>query len=229
MPHFRYEVIIPAFNAVDTIADAVTSLTQQTLPPEHIFIVDDGSTDQTFAEASRLSGPISVIHQANQGPAAATNAGLMRVRAPFVSFLDADDVWVPEKAQRQLEYLSSHPDIAGCCAVCAAFTGTVVAPEFHKRADNWGRTTLMMRREVADHIGLMLTGMPGNMGEVIDWFARGRHLGYRFDMIDEVLAWRRIRPGSLSYTITLEEQRGYLLAARRSIERRRIGHTPRES
>ena len=221
MPNFRYEVIIPAFNAAETIADAVRSLNQQTVPPERIFIIDDGSTDHTYEVATKLAGSISVIAQVNQGPAAATNAGLERVTAPFISFLDADDVWVPEKAERQRDYLASKPTIAGCFARCAAFTGSVDAPEFQKRADNWGRTTLMMRREVAVHIGMMLTGMPGNMGEVIDWIARGRHLGHRFELIEEVLAWRRIRPGSLSYSISFNEQRGYLLAARRAIERRR--------
>ncbi len=221
MKSICYDVIIPAFNAAETISDAVASINKQSIPPERIFIIDDGSTDATLAIATALLGPVTVIGQKNQGPATATNAGLAHTTAPFICFLDADDVWLPNKSEIQLDHLVKRPEVAGVFSCSLTFKGSLQAAELRERAENWGRSTLMIRNEAAREIGYMLTGMPGNVGEVIDWIARGRHLGQRFDMLQDVLAWRRIRPGSLSYTLNDDKRRGYLLAARRSIERRR--------
>jgi glycosyltransferase involved in cell wall biosynthesis len=101
----QIDVVIPAYNASAHVEAALASVVAQTLSPARVIVVDDGSTDDTagrvqrFAERSCVA--IEYIWQANAGPSAARNAGLMRVTAAFVALLDADDTWEPDKLARQ--------------------------------------------------------------------------------------------------------------------------------
>jgi hypothetical protein len=72
-------------------------------------------------------------------------------------------------------------------------------------------------REVGDFVDL-----PGQLGEVVDWLARSRDLGQRHAMVEEILALRRIRPGSLSYGRDSDRRRGYLFAVHAALKRRNL-------
>lgn len=99
------DVIIPVFNGEDYIEAAIQSVCRQTLPPERIIIVDDGSTDGTGALMARLAeqdARVLCLSRANAGVSAARNAGIAASSAPFIAFLDADDIWLPEKLERQM-------------------------------------------------------------------------------------------------------------------------------
>ena len=76
------------------------------------------------------------------------------------------------------------------------------------------------RRDLALRIGDVVDP-PGNRGEMIDWLARGRHLGFRMDMLEAVHALRRIRPGSLSYGRSPERDKGYARVAWMALQRRK--------
>jgi glycosyltransferase involved in cell wall biosynthesis len=92
-------VVIPAHDAAGFVADAIDSVLVQTLPAAEIVVVDDGSEDDTAAILAPYaeSGRIEVLTQPNLGVCMARNNGLARTRSPLVSFLDADDVWDPER------------------------------------------------------------------------------------------------------------------------------------
>jgi len=105
-------VIIPAWNAQATLAATVASAAAQTHSPIEIIIVDDGSTDRTNAIAADLCATdsrLSLVRQANGGVAAARNAGLARARGEWAAWLDADDLWHPEKIARQLAAARAAP------------------------------------------------------------------------------------------------------------------------
>jgi glycosyltransferase involved in cell wall biosynthesis len=103
----RVSVVIPAYNAEATIADAVASARQQTFRPDEIIVVDDASSDRTFERLEALHGPdLKLIRQAeNRGGAAARNRGVDAATGDFVAFLDADDLWEFEKLELQLQAL----------------------------------------------------------------------------------------------------------------------------
>jgi glycosyltransferase involved in cell wall biosynthesis len=120
-------VVIPAYNAEKTLAMSVLSVLHQEKDERHrfeIIVVDDGSTDFTARVAETLAGRypglIRVIHQKNAGPAAARNAGIQAARGEYIAFLDADDLWLPNKLQLQLEILEAAPEID---LVCTAMNG----------------------------------------------------------------------------------------------------------
>lgn len=217
-----YTVVIPAYNAAPTIRPAIESVLRQTLLPEAIVVVDDGSTDETAAVAAAVAGPITVIRQPNAGPGAATTAGLGRVVTPFVATLDADDLWLPPKAARQLARFAEDPGLAGVFTLARLFAdGTTLDPDDGGPIRRlWTRTTLMFRRAAAHEIGDVVD-LPGRIGEMVDWLARSQDLGHRHAMIEEVLALRRVHPGSLSYRLDAERSRGYLFAVHAALERRK--------
>lgn len=95
-------VVIPAYNSRTTLLEAIASVRAQTCPPREIIVVDDGSRDGTAEAVAALDGPVHLVRQANGGPARARNAGLALARGEWLAMLDADDVWLPEKLERQL-------------------------------------------------------------------------------------------------------------------------------
>lgn len=105
-------VVIPAFNAGETISRALRSVAGQTLKPREVIVIDDGSADSTFEAAQnfepRMEGvSLIVIKQENKGPGAARNQALKEASQPIIAFLDADDEWLPEKLQRSLHYMEA--------------------------------------------------------------------------------------------------------------------------
>jgi len=103
-------VVIPVYNGGRTIGPALQSVFDQTYTDYEVIVVDDGSTDDTAAEVARWAGHVRYERQANGGPARARNKALRLARGRFVAFLDADDVWLPRKLERQIAYFAEHPD-----------------------------------------------------------------------------------------------------------------------
>jgi glycosyltransferase involved in cell wall biosynthesis len=219
---FSYSVVIPAYNAAETIGQAIQSILDQTVHPTEIIVVDDGSTDGTDTAAAGMGRQVTVISQDNRGPGAATTAGFGRVATPFVATLDADDLWLPHKIARQAVLFDSDPGVAGVFSLARLFADGAAPDAEGDGAIRrlWTRTTLLFRMEAARAVGDFVD-LPGQLGEVIDWLARSRDLGQRHVLVEEILALRRIRPGSLSYRADAERSRGYLAAVRAALERKR--------
>jgi glycosyltransferase involved in cell wall biosynthesis len=94
--------VIPAYNAASWISEAIQSALDQTCPPLEVIVVDDGSTDDTWAVASRFPAPVRVLRKPNGGPASARNFGLASAAGEWIALLDADDRWAPAKLEKQL-------------------------------------------------------------------------------------------------------------------------------
>ena len=102
----NYSVVIPAYNAERFIASTLASINRQTLPPQEIVVVDDGSSDQT-ANVARAAGARVVVQTSSMGPSASRNRGVAETRTEVVAFLDADDEWFPDHAERLMLALSA--------------------------------------------------------------------------------------------------------------------------
>ncbi len=108
----RVSVIIPVFNDERFIGAAIESVQRQQFRPLEIIVIDDGSTDGTKDAVDRSSGPVPVSYhyQKNQGPGVARNLGVSRAQGDWIAFLDADDIWYPQKLAVQLEQIEVHPE-----------------------------------------------------------------------------------------------------------------------
>lgn len=215
----QYTVVIPAFDAAATLPAALRSVFGQTRPPSAVIVVNDGSRDATSALARDLGA--TVIDKENGGPGSATSAGLKRVETGFVATLDADDVWLPNKMERQLGFLKDRPDVSAVFSLAKVFPdGAEPDPDQHHHVMRlWTRTTMVYRTADARLIGDM-RDFPERLGELVDWLGRGLTLGQRHELLEEVLAMRRRRAGSLSDRAG-DRNRGYLLAVRDAIARRK--------
>lgn len=105
------DVVIPVRNGARFIGACLDSVRVQTLPPSSVIVVDDGSTDDTPDIVERYAAHwpnLRMLRTEPRGTSHARNVGIAGARAPFVAFLDSDDVWHPEKLERQMSLF--HPD-----------------------------------------------------------------------------------------------------------------------
>jgi len=99
-------ILIPAYNAGATIADAIGSALAQTWPFKEVVVVDDGSKDRTLSIARRCaSGEVTVVTQPNKGAAAARNLAYSLCQGNYIQWLDADDLLAPDKIAMQMQAL----------------------------------------------------------------------------------------------------------------------------
>jgi glycosyltransferase involved in cell wall biosynthesis len=113
----KISVLIPAYNASRTIRATVESVLGQSVPPDEILVMDDGSTDDTGSILQSYSPRVTTLQQANGGVASARNELVARARGDLIAFLDADDIWHPRYLEVQQKTASEHPNAV------AFFTG----------------------------------------------------------------------------------------------------------
>jgi glycosyltransferase involved in cell wall biosynthesis len=105
-------VVIPVYNGEKFVARAINSVLAQTVPVLEVIVVNDGSKDGTSEVLAGFAAPVRVISIPNGGVANARNTGIRAARGEWVAFLDADDIWFPEKIAHQLAGLKACPDVA---------------------------------------------------------------------------------------------------------------------
>ena len=122
-------VIISAYNSERFIADAIRTVHGQSARPREIIVVDDGSQDRTPEIATALGA--TVLKQGNAGSSAARNAGTRAASAPWVAYLDVDDLWTPEKLDLQWQALQAAPGAGFSFCEYATFDESgVIIPDY---------------------------------------------------------------------------------------------------
>ena len=121
-------VVMPAYNAERFIDEALESVLNQSHQQLEVIVVDDGSTDGTAARVQAYGDPVRYLQQVNAGVGAARNSGLEAATGDYIAFLDADDLWRPEKLDVQLEIAARNPEsgLIACDGVRFA-EGNIVA------------------------------------------------------------------------------------------------------
>lgn len=107
----QVSVIIPTYNSARYLPAAIDSALAQTLRDFELIVVDDGSTDETAAILCSYGDRLLALHQDNRERSAARNAGIRAASGEFIAFLDADDLWLPDKLDRQVAALRDHPEV----------------------------------------------------------------------------------------------------------------------
>jgi glycosyltransferase involved in cell wall biosynthesis len=129
-------ILIPAYNAQEWIADTLRSAVAQSWEAKEIIVVDDGSSDQTFAIAQQFeSDSVRVVSQKNSGAAAARNTALSLSHGDFIQWLDADDILAPDKVSRQMTVLET-----------VGSRKTLLSSEFGKFLHHWPRAQFVQSR-----------------------------------------------------------------------------------
>ena len=113
----KISVIIPAYNAEEHIAETLDSVLAQTYSEFEVIVVDDGSRDQTASIVKQYQEAcpekVRMIQKENAGPAKARNVGIKASTGEYIAFVDADDLWLPEKLEKQVSYFEKQPSQVG--------------------------------------------------------------------------------------------------------------------
>lgn len=107
----RVSVIIPNYNYGRFIREAIESVLAQTLQPVEIIVVDDGSTDDSVQIVNSFGERVKLIQQSNGGVGKARNTGVNNTTGDLLAFLDADDIWFPNKLEKQVELFQNQPNL----------------------------------------------------------------------------------------------------------------------
>ncbi len=193
-------VIVPAFQAEAFIGEALESALGQDGASVEVLVVDDGSTDGTAALASAY--PVRLVRQPNRGPAAARNAGLALARGEFMTILDADDIWPPDRLTRQVDHLRAHPELGIVLGLTEIFLTPGQERPAHWPVAHTGRPipavagSMLARASVFERVG----GFDEQLRqcEDIDWLARVKDAGIQAGSIDHIVLRYRIHATNTS-------------------------------
>ncbi|MFQ5752310.1 MAG: glycosyltransferase family 2 protein [bacterium] len=126
--HPNISVIIPTYNRRKMVCEAIESVFNQTENDFEIIVVDDGSTDNTNEEIKRFGDNLTYIHQEHTGSIARTrNEGIKIAKGNYIALLDSDDIWLPEKLQRQIQHFQN-PNVTFCYSNVLLLTETGPEP-----------------------------------------------------------------------------------------------------
>ena len=163
-----FSVIIPSYNRRPFLEKAVSSVLGQTFPGLELIVVDDGSDDGTEDFISSTSDKrLKYMTQANHGASHARNRGIELSKGAFLAFLDSDDIWLPNKLERTLEFIELFPEIGIFHTEEIWFRRgeKLEQKKKHSKPSGWvykhalplcciGMSTSVVKKDVLDRIGL---------------------------------------------------------------------------
>lgn len=192
-------VIIPTYNRIELLGRALNSIAGQTQAPYEVIVVDDASTEDISRKVSEFGMlPISLIRrQQRGGAAAARNTGILEAKGEYIGFLDSDDLWSPDKLEKQIAYHVSNSNILLSCTGYTLFRMDGRESRVAYETKNYGLpelafgcslspgSTLLVRRCVFNEVGMFDEALPRL--EDWDWLIRAVAVS-RIGLMPEILA-----------------------------------------
>lgn len=206
-------VIIPTYNGEKYLRETIASVAGQTYLRCEVIVVDDGSTGRSVADICGEYGErLKYIRQENRGLSAARNTGIRASTGAYVAFLDDDDLWLPEKIERQMAFYERltlegrQPGLVNTGVVYMSETGVTLSKTLYRFAGNgYGKlihmdyvscpSSVMVARSVLDRVGFFDEQLIG-MQDYDLWIRIARE--YPIFSLNEHLVRHRSRDGSLS-------------------------------
>jgi len=223
-------VVIPIYNRECYIVEAIESVLVQDYAPLELIVVDDGSTDGTAATVGRIDAGIRYVYQENRGIAGARNAGVALATGAFLSFLDSDDAWLPDKLTRQMAVFAAHPETDVVFGHAEQFYSPEIEPEFWRQFRSRPGilpaplpSAMLIRRPAFDRVGLFDPRF--SIGVDMDWQARLTEQNLRAVMLPDVVFRRRLHRSNFN-VVHAGEQSERLHVLKAVLDRRRRPATP---
>jgi glycosyltransferase involved in cell wall biosynthesis len=218
-------VVIGVYNCERYVGEAIESVLGQTHPAVELIVVDDGSTDRSGDVAKSYGERVRCIRQENGGMAAARNRAIPEAHGSYLSFLDADDRFPPDKLRSQLAVFEAEPELD----VVYGHVTEFLSPDLDDAARAllrapehdvpWPTPNLMLvKRESFLRVGLFSTELKVGIG--VDWHARANELGLRNAVPPVVVLERRLHADNNGIR-QRESKPQYLHVLKAALDRRR--------
>ncbi|MCI5078374.1 glycosyltransferase family A protein [Oricola sp.] len=220
VPPSGISVIIPAFDGERFIADTLRSVLAQTLLPDEIIVVDDGSTDATPEIVAGFSPRVRLLRNSRGGPAGARNRGVAEARGAFIAFIDHDDLWHEDKLALQMQAFRDDPSLDVCVTGIQRFrqphpSGAI---EFlGQPVPGYLTVTLLARQARFQAVGPLDTSL--KYSDSAEWFLRAREHGLKVRLLEDVLTYHRSHGENLSESSADRAQAEFLQLARLRMKR----------
>ena len=219
--------IVPTYNAERYLAQTIDSILAQTLPPDELIIIDDGSSDGTADIIKSYNDKIRYVYQDNQGPAASRNLGVQMGGAEFVSFLDQDDLWHAEKLQQQMACFDEDSDLDLCITHVQLFWSDDLQHEQNFYRDlprgntvpGYATTTLLTRRQTFEQVGQLNTDLW--FSDATDWFMRAEEMGLKLHVLPDALVYHRMHKQNLTRRRRDDSRNEFVDVVKAMLDRRR--------
>ncbi len=218
--------LIAVYNTERFIAEAIESVLHQTCPPMEIVIFNDGSTDNTGAIIKSFRDRVKYIEGDKVGVTAARNYLLTQAKGDWIAFHDADDIWMPQKLEKQIAFMEENPGMDGCLGLAEQFLekGDVIPSNLKKSileepSAQFYLPNLLIKKKGFRVVGNFICyGKPTGVDS--EWFARAKDANIKIGIVNEVLYKRRWHDKNLSHTFDFDKTMLNIL--RRSIHRKKM-------
>jgi glycosyltransferase involved in cell wall biosynthesis len=205
-------VIIPNYNGGRFLAQAIQSVLNQSLLPDEIIVIDDGSTDDSLQILSHFGESIRIIHIPNSGAAIARNLGILESSGELIALLDSDDYWHEDKLLSQLRLITSKPfDLVYCSSQEFVMgSGLGLVHQAHFQGDcyqyfisfptsaiiKYGCSSTLFRRDLIARSGIFDNSVnaPSEDWDFFRKLSRYAHVG----ITNEILTYYRIHDSNIS-------------------------------
>ena len=211
-------VVIATFNSAKYIRETLESVLAETYPPPEIIVVDDGSTDETAAIVRSYAGRVRLLQQEHRSQPEARNLGIRKAQGNFIAVVDSDDLWLPEKLERQVSCLLEKKVEWVSCGVDFFNNSTgETLPRYRKKLYEGDvleqllmdcfvlSPTPVVKKTVFEEVGYFNDTWEVYTGEDWDMWLRIAAC-YPLGMVHEMLALKREHPASLLTITSVEEK-----------------------
>ncbi len=219
--------IVTSFNSEKYIVEAVNSILEQTYKHTEIIIADGGSTDNTQEVIEKFNSDINFVTQKTLSPAATRNLGFQYSKGDYIAFLDADDLWHPEKLTRQMNCFITNPEIELCITYAEIFWSEDLKNERvffknHPRSKSipgYATTTLLAKKNVFEKTGEFNNNLW--FTDAAEWFIRAKELGLKIHVIEEPLTFHRMHRSNLTKRKSEESREEFLALVKSVLDRKK--------
>lgn len=236
MSNHTLDVMMTVYNAERYLHDALGSIQNQTFRDFRLICIDDGSTDQSpdiLSQFAAADARIQIIRQTNQGVVKAANRGMSMCTAPLIARMDSDDIAMPTRLEKQVQFMAKHPDVSVVGTSILEIDAqsqplaTVVYPTEHEAIDaanmqvktSLAHPTVMFRRDAFNALGGYREAF--RYVEDLDMWLRLAEHGRLANLPDVLLCYRQ-HTDSISWNHTGEKEERLIQLLQTTYERRGV-------
>jgi glycosyltransferase involved in cell wall biosynthesis len=195
-------IVLPVYNGEKYIGASIDSLLKQTYAPIEIVVVNDGSKDQTEQVVANYGSKVRYFAQSNRGQPAATNFGLSVANGSYVAFIDADDLYLPDKTASQVDFLEKQPEIDFVFGYVEQFYSPELSLEERKKwvcpsgiVPGYLASAGLFRKECFNRVGLF--NEMQRIGVFVEWYMRASEKELKQALIPDLVLQRRIHGNNM--------------------------------